>query len=258
MREAIPRGRASLSPFRRGLGQGSEGRAVLPRLLGVVLSNPLRSGVVLVALLTASAIATNALFLQSARHPSPFFASAPAPVIRPVVAPLAKEVVAVRPAEKPAAAPAVANPARPASGANEETRLIAEIQRALAAQGLYSGTLDGIWGSRTRTAALAFQQKAGLSPTGEPSAALLARLSASPEAKDNLTTASVEGDKRLRAIQNALNLAGYGPLRIDGAMSPVMADSIRRFELDNGLAITGNTGPDVVKRLQTIGALGAL
>jgi peptidoglycan hydrolase-like protein with peptidoglycan-binding domain len=66
------------------------------------------------------------------------------------------------------------------------------------------------------------------------------------------------GDRqRYRKVQNALNQAGYGPLKADGAASEETASAIRRFELDNGLPITGKPSERVTARLVSIGAMDA-
>lgn len=61
-----------------------------------------------------------------------------------------------------------------AAGMTKADRL--ELQRRLAARGYDVGTPDGVIGSRTREAILAFQRTSGLPATGEASPALLARL----------------------------------------------------------------------------------
>ena len=66
------------------------------------------------------------------------------------------------------------------------------------------------------------------------------------------------GDRlRYRKIQNALNQAGYGPLKADGMASEQTTSAIRRFELDNGLPITGKPSERVTARLVSIGAMDA-
>ncbi len=60
--------------------------------------------------------------------------------------------------------------------------LVAGVQRELARRGLYDGAEDGVMGSRTQAAILFYQESAGLTPTGEPSAELLASLKTEPAA----------------------------------------------------------------------------
>jgi peptidoglycan hydrolase-like protein with peptidoglycan-binding domain len=66
------------------------------------------------------------------------------------------------------------------------------------------------------------------------------------------------GDRqRYRRVQDALNQAGYGPLPTDGIANEETASAIRRFELDNGLPITGKPSDRVTTRLVSIGAMQA-
>ena len=259
MREELTRGRSparqqSRAPrdFDNG---GTEG--LFARIVDAILANPVRSGAVLVVALTTSVIVANAVFFQSGRHPSPFFGAArpevgKAPVVKTVVAPATGTSNTVaRPAEKLPAS-------RNTLPAADDQKLVADIQRALAAQGLYNGPVDGKWGARTKTALQAFQQRIGVQATGEPSQAMLASLTIGNGVASTDATGSVDPRQRLRAVQAALNQIGYGPVKVDGALGPPTADAIRRFELDNGMPITGNAGAELVKKLQTIGALGPL
>ena len=53
-----------------------------------------------------------------------------------------------------------------------------------------------------------------------------------------------------------VNPAG-GPIAIDGTASTETLDAIRRFELDNGLPITGEASDALIGRLISIGAIKA-
>jgi peptidoglycan hydrolase-like protein with peptidoglycan-binding domain len=62
---------------------------------------------------------------------------------------------------------------------------------------------------------------------------------------------------RTRAVQHALNEIGYGPVSEDGVATKETTDAIRRFELDNGLPLTGDIGDRLIRRLVAIGAMEA-
>jgi lipoprotein-anchoring transpeptidase ErfK/SrfK len=81
---------------------------------------------------------------------------------------------------------------RPASNAFET-------QLALARLGISPGSIDGVFGSRTRLALVAFQQKAGLSLTGDLDAATKRRLLLSEPSHTNYVV-TVEDLKRLRPL----------------------------------------------------------
>jgi peptidoglycan hydrolase-like protein with peptidoglycan-binding domain len=274
------------------------------------------SGGLLVMALTATAILSNALFLQNGRHPDPLFMTrtAPPPDAQPpeavavVAASVPARPVAIQdpplprlaprsiapvaattpPVPDPVAelttasltAPASEEPRHKAPGTND---LIADIQRELARIGLYNGAIDGVSGSRTETAIRAFETAAGIPATGAPSAELLAALKRPlpPRETQSIAVQSNEAaelnrrereraemiaaeERRLEAIrlgetykvvQTALNRIGYGPLSVDGNAGSETLDAIRRFELDNGMPVTGEVGDALVARLYAIGAI---
>lgn len=64
-----------------------------------------------------------------------------------------------------------------------------------------------------------------------------------------------EPDPQIRAVQEALSLSAYGALEPDGLMGPQTADAIRRFQLDQGLTVTGEVDDSLVSRLIRVGAM---
>ena len=233
---------------------------VLARMVDRAFENPAMSGGLVVMALTATAIMSNAMFLQNGRHPEPLFntrpqvatreqprapAMAPIPATRPQPLP---QAVQPPPAAAPRVMPPVPQPKpvaatpqpAPVAAVNPQVALTSATQRELARLGVYMGAIDGALGSRTRGAIASFQTAAGLKASGEPSPELLATLrqsSAQPvaaapppapaveAAKPDQVAAAVQraaelereqaaarqGD-RLRRIQMALDLIGYGPL----------------------------------------------
>ena len=157
------------------------GPGVIARLADHALENPASSGGLLLMALTATAIISNAMFLQNGRHPQPLFMTRPAltadapHAAAPV--PLPRIRAEAPPPPLPRAAPpapvaAVAPSATPAAGVS----LVMDLQRALAKRGLYQGSIDGLAGKRTRAAISAYQLVEGIAVTGEPSTAMLERL----------------------------------------------------------------------------------
>jgi peptidoglycan hydrolase-like protein with peptidoglycan-binding domain len=232
----------------------------------ILLRYPARTGGVLLGAAVASAITVNALFMQDGNHPAPMFSTRPeatalapsdyfVPAPAPAV-PLPTPRATPRPVQTVAATPpVVAAPPRPP--ATSDRALIEQIQASLTALGLYRDTVDGIFGSRTRAAIEAYQRSAGIPVTGEPSEALALRLVvATPDAGQ--TGSIPRADEALLSVERALNDLGYGPVRADGVAEADTGDAIRRFELDNGLAITGTANQAVVQKLVQIGALAAI
>lgn len=173
----------------------------------------------------------------------------------------------------------------PADSAQDtrNNELVADIQRELARIGLYNDAIDGLPGSRTGIAIRAFETAAGIVVTGEPTAELLAALKQPlpPRETQSIAVASTEAaelNRRERAraeliaaderrqeelrlaetykvVQVALNRIGYGPIAVDGTADADTLDAIRRFELDNGMPVTGKAGDALVARLFAIGAI---
>jgi peptidoglycan hydrolase-like protein with peptidoglycan-binding domain len=252
--------------------------------------NPAMSGGVVVMALTAAAIVSNAMFLQNIRHPDPLFATRSATVERaapsPVPVPLPRSRAEHVPKSEPAAAPET--PA-PVAEVAPDRALVRDVQEALARRHLYDGTIDGKMGAMTRAAIEAFERDAGMDRTGTPSAKLLAQLRAPvpppaparPVARVETVKPPAEAPKpvveavkpvveaakpvppeaipadlsRYRRVQDALNDIGYGPVKVDGHPGEETANAIRRFELDNGLPLTGSPTDRVIARLMKIGAL---
>lgn len=316
------------------------------------------SGGLLVMVLTVTAVVSNAVFLQRSPHPEPWFATRPAVAVTPggetvkVPDPRLRGAVPAAPMAEPPmprvqpeapASSAAAPPASPPAPA-ASPKLVADLQQALAARGLYEGKVDGIFGSRTRAAITAFEQAEGLPLTGAPSATVLDRITTAslapapdpapaaspppavapapvetvavevPAAPDNgageaaallsypprqeaapaaapptepapppaaarsadpepavVTEASASptsvaepaapandlGARRTLSVQKALNQIGYGPVPENGIAGEATITAIRRFELDNGLPITGAAGDTLIERLVAIGAMEA-
>ena len=264
-------------------------------LVDRVFENPASSGGLMVVALTAAAIVSNAMFLQNGHRPDPLFGPRPtvtrsAPVPIPVPAPTpapasiairAPQVVApIPPLPRPAPAVEAAPPSAPSIAP-----LIADIQRELARLGLYAGAIDGRPGSHTSAAISHYEAAAGRPVTGKPTTELLqamkqplpsaAQPAATAPGPDPVaaeldqreqqragtiaaaqkTKAAVQMQANYRIIQGALNRIGYGPVPVDGSAGQETIDAIRRFELDNGLPVSGEPSDDLIARLIAIGAI---
>jgi peptidoglycan hydrolase-like protein with peptidoglycan-binding domain len=136
----------------------------------------------LLAMVTMTALAgSNALFFQTAEHPSPFFAPPrstvaplPTPVVqRPVLetgsvegqpsnigAPVASSETTGSVAA-PAVTPAPAIPDTPVGNAQ-----MFAVQKKLFELQLFTGTVDGYYGPKTAEAIRAFEVRNGMTPTG--------------------------------------------------------------------------------------------
>lgn len=189
-------------------GEGSLWRDRLTALLRRVASHPRELIAYVLAAGAAGAILVNALFLQSARHPAPWFASTavspvarsapaaqPMPRPRPPEAdaaveparPVAKAVAAAKPAPpaKAAAAPPSAPPrdsaatrADPLADLIASSRRVALAQRALSDFGYGQIKPTGVAGPETQAAIEKFERERMLPVTGKLSDRVLRDLGA--------------------------------------------------------------------------------
>lgn len=184
--------------------------------------------------LVAVAIVANALLLQSAPHPAPFFTT--------------------RKVESPRAAP---------------DPLVRALQSALSQAGYYTGAVDGVAGPQTTSAISAFERDSGRLVIGQAHADLLAALrshrtaAATPAApvppaapaRPAASAAVVSADPKIAAVQDALAKAAYGPLVADGVLGGQTRDAIERFQRDHGLPPTGEISDTLILELRAAGAL---
>ncbi|HVZ13910.1 MAG TPA: peptidoglycan-binding domain-containing protein [Bauldia sp.] len=182
----------------RSVAAGGEG--AMAALVDRIFENPANSGGLVVVALTATAIVSNAMFLQPT-HRSAFApartaplsstASPPAaraqqdamptpPLPRPSPARLQQQPIQQQaaPPAPPTATVPIAPSAPPAAKPADQAALITAVQRHLAELGLYTGAIDGKSGPRTAAAISAYETAAGLAPTGKATAALLATMQA--------------------------------------------------------------------------------
>jgi peptidoglycan hydrolase-like protein with peptidoglycan-binding domain len=66
--------------------------------------------------------------------------------------------------------------AAPMSNPELSSGMVRQVQTALQQQGLYTGSIDGLWGPQTQSAVQSFQQSHALRPTGELNSPTLAAL----------------------------------------------------------------------------------
>ncbi|MBU1336617.1 MAG: peptidoglycan-binding protein [Alphaproteobacteria bacterium] len=128
----------------------------------------------LLAMVTLTAMAaSNALYLQTARHPAPFFMPAtdmPVPVAQPAVAPAPVPAptrqTAVLPPVASETTGSVATVPAPVPDAPVGNSDAFAVQKKLTELGLFNGTVDGFYGPMTAAAIRAFETRNGMEPTG--------------------------------------------------------------------------------------------
>lgn len=180
--------------------------------------------------LVCGAIVINALTLQATRHPAPLF--------------LTEDM----PDQADAADDAVVH----------------ALQQKLSDAGYYRGPVDGIAGPQTRAAIAEFERDTGLVERGEATPEILSRIEAwtpgrSQGGQDPVAALiSSASDRTVAAVQAALSRAAYGPLSADGVFGEQTRDAITRFQLDQGLPLTGAIDQQLIDRLQAVGALAGI
>lgn len=230
----------------------------------------------------------NALFLQSDRHPSPFFAQEDQTQSAPIAAP-------VQPApQRPVVQPTTAQPTTPAPtqsanqsydfgpvSGNPDAFLV---QSKLFELGYFKEKVDGYYGPKTAAAIREFEAANGLAITGAISEDLIAFLQAgrvnsatatpvatapqavaeTPVTNDPLlqiaqqataeaTTPVVDKELVLK-VQKGLASLGYEVGEIDGIAGEATATAIRRFETFYNYDQTGEVTPELIDMLKAANA----
>jgi peptidoglycan hydrolase-like protein with peptidoglycan-binding domain len=244
------------------------GGSLRSRFMRVVRRHPLDALGFAVLLALVMTMLTNALFLQSGKHPAPMRAigsiALPPDTTGSLVAmPRPRPVEAAQPTKQ------AASPARP------QLDVIADIQKELARKGFYDGATDGAYGPRTIAAMRHFEQAAGLKPGAAPDEDLLnaivhsrtkaekpkadakadTRLQAQaqphgPRRAEPTPTASPPG--RVLAVQRALAEFGYGQIKTTGVFDPTTKSAIEKFERERKLPVSGKLSDRLMKELAAV------
>ena len=208
-------------------------------------------------------VTLNAVWFQSGKHPSPIFSTR-------------TSIDSAKPAgwgsskNSHAKLSSHQNSSPNSKVAVAPDDLTREIQTALATKGMYEGSLDGLFGMKTKSAIIDYQNQSGISADGEVSAKLLSHILLSgkvasripvPKLQISLNNAGSNKDqdkiihKMVSTIQSGLKNYGYEDIVIDGVMGNQTANAIRRFELDYGLRITGKASASILEKLTDIGVI---
>ncbi len=129
--------------------------------------------------------------------------------------------------------------AAPASAADVR---VAALQVALQGRGLYSGTIDGVPGPRTRRAVLAWQRRAGLARDGVAGPSTFASLGGHVELGARVLTRGTHG-LDVASLQFALAEHGFPSGAFDGVFGSHTDAALRRFQRFARLSVDGRAGP---------------
>jgi hypothetical protein len=225
-RKAVADDDDEMPPPRRRRGaaaaaiKADEGRGLVMRIL---LHSPKDTVAALLACAAASAIITNAIFLQHGPHPAPMFGS----VVH--LAPASTATVSLLPRPRPAEA----------DTASSEPHLLEPHANEVRAPGprvADQRSIDPLGNlvKSTTTASL---------PTAAPPSANVLRPPAA------IPVVQITGSRRVAAVQRALTEYGYGQLKATGTAGADTQAAIQKFERDRKLPVTGQVSDRVVREL---------
>lgn len=139
--------------------------------------------------------------------------------------------------------------------------LIQEAQRELLALGVYKGTVDGVNGLRTKQAIQDYQQLNGLAPTGDVSDDLInhMRFTHKVQAASQFTgsvapvallTVKAGQEVNVKKVQVALAGLGYDINKLDGLLNDETHSAILKYQMDNGLDMSGAADAGLLEALK--------
>lgn len=123
------------------------------------------------------------------------------------------------------------------------------IQQKLKSWGYYKGSVDGVYGARTREAVKAFQRKNGLTADGVvgPATAKAMGISSTSTAT---TSTSTKGDVvSVKTYQQKLKSWGYYTGAVDGVKGARTVSAVKAFQRKNGLTADGIVGNATAKAM---------
>ncbi len=145
---------------------------------------------------------------------------------------------------------------------------LASVQSALAQLQIYSGSIDGITGPKTRAAITAFQKQAGLEPTGEVDPTLIDAIRTAsipaikvpmPKPKTPKPEAFPANDtnglssKQISLVQAGLKSFGNDNISIDGKVGDDTVGAVREFQSLFKMEVTGRPDKQLLAKLKEIG-----
>jgi peptidoglycan hydrolase-like protein with peptidoglycan-binding domain len=121
---------------------------------------------------------------------------------------------------------------------------VAEVQKLLKMFGYPIGNIDGKMGPGTRNSILKFQKDNNLEETRFVDKVTWDKLHIF-----EVSGLTVNGDINAKAVQQALNAAGFGVGRVDGQMGPQTKRMLMAFQKSKGLKGDGIIGVQTLKLL---------
>ena len=207
-------------------------------LLRVLLYSPKDMVAGLIAFAAASAIITNALFLQSGPHPAPMFGTA---------VPASNALLMPNPLPRPR--PAEADVLPPAEPKRSDSSLFDPKPVEPPPEPKQSEQRSVV----QRPA----EPRANDARASDPMANLVRATSSTPPSPSSAlrppapipTTGSIGGAKRVAAVQRVLTEYGYAQLKPSGSLGPDTKAAIEKFERERRLPVDGQVSDRLVREL---------
>ena len=241
-----------------------------------ISDNPTIAGASVAFAVVMFFVSSNALFYQPFRHKDAFFTTRSMDNYTAPILPKAQ--AALKPTSGKSDRFEIARETVSNKAKRPSDPTLADIQTALAEMNLYSGTVDGLQGPKTREAIQKFQQEAGLAPTGEidpllidairtasiPAAKVPAPLprqkaSSEPATQHAETNAVAQANALVEAelmkVQAGLKAFGNDDIDVDGKIGAKTRDAVREFQVLFQLTVSGDPNREVFEKLQEIGLI---
>jgi peptidoglycan hydrolase-like protein with peptidoglycan-binding domain len=146
----------------------------------------------------------------------------------------------------------------------EDSTQVQALQRALKSKGYYKGTVDGVYGQKTRSAVYRYQKAIGITADGRAGnktlTALYDGLSAANaiDGKKASTVVTKDPDTlyygctgaKVKSLQRMLKKAGYFKGSIDGKFGDLTITAVKRFQWAHGLHGDGLAGKATIASLK--------
>jgi hypothetical protein len=239
------------APRRRG---GAKAAAADPNAerglaLRILLHSPKDTIAGIIAFGAASAIVTNALFLQVGPHPAPMFGatvvnfSAP-----PSLLPRPRPVEADTGSIEPRWSESKTSEFRTSEAKSSEPKSV-ESRSADPLTNLVKSMTPSPSPQPATTATPAANLVRTATPSPSPQPSITASLPSSANVARPPLPVPLTGVRRVAAVQRALTEYGYGQLKPTGTMGSDTQLAIRRFERDRELPVTGQVSDRLVREL---------
>ncbi len=123
------------------------------------------------------------------------------------------------------------------------------IQQKLKNWGYYNGSVDGVYGAKTREAVKAFQRKNGLTADGVVGPATAKAMGIGTSTSSSTTTTTKGDVVSVKTYQQKLKSWGYYTGAVDGVKGAKTVAAVKAFQRKNGLTADGVVGNATAKAM---------